>query len=132
VVVDERGRLEKGSAGRVGEPTDPLGTDPIDRGFFARFTRGDVALEQEVFALFCAQMPVNLQRLRAASGRQWRDAAHTIKGSAAAIGAFRLAAAAERAEMIDSANPAAREDAINSVGTAADDVCRHIQALQAR
>jgi HPt (histidine-containing phosphotransfer) domain-containing protein len=114
------------------EPKDPLGADPIDRAFLARFTRGDVAFEREVFALFCAQMPVNLQRLRAASGRQWRDAAHTIKGSAAAIGAFRLAAVAERAEMIDSGERAAREAAIDAVGAAADAVCRHIQGLNAR
>jgi HPt (histidine-containing phosphotransfer) domain-containing protein len=116
----------------VGKPQDPLSTDPIDRGFFARFTRGDVALEREIFALFCAQMPLNLQRLSAASGRQWRDAAHTIKGSAAAIGAFRLAAAAERAETIDSDDPAAREDAINAVGAALGDVYRHVQRLNAR
>ena len=45
-------------------------------------------------------------------GRQWQDAAHTIKGSAAAIGAFRLAAVAQRAETIDSGDHAAREAAL--------------------
>src|SRR5262252_8243153 len=73
-------------------------SDPIDRGYFARFTRGNAKLEREVLELFCAQMPISLKRLRAArSGCDWRDAAHTIKGSASAIGAWRLAGMAELA-----------------------------------
>ena len=52
--------------------------------------------------LFAAQVPVYLQRLReAAASKAWKEATHTIKGSASAIGAWRLARFAEMAERID-------------------------------
>ena len=114
------------------------GSDPIDRGYFARFTRGNAKLEREVLELFCAQMPISLQRLRGArSGGAWRDAAHTIKGSASAIGAWRLAGMAELARSIDIENAAGRSQgwrdaAERALSEAAEDVCRHIERLYAK
>jgi HPt (histidine-containing phosphotransfer) domain-containing protein len=114
-------------AGELGQP----GAAAIDRDFLARFTRGDLALEREVLALFGTQIPLSLQRLSAASGRGWKEAAHTIKGSAAAIGAWQLAHAAACAEAIDAADPAARADVIAALSCAAAEVCRSIDRLPA-
>jgi HPt (histidine-containing phosphotransfer) domain-containing protein len=89
-------------------------------------SRGNIALEHEVLRLFCAHLPVSLDRLRACRGRSFREAAHTIKGSAAAIGAWRLARAAERAERSDGGPPAARTAAITAVCAAAAEASRQI------
>ncbi len=71
---------------------------PVDLVHLSRYTLGDLALEREVLELFRAQSPIYLERLRGAgSDKDWKDAAHSLKGSASAIGAWRTAAAAERA-----------------------------------
>ena len=80
-------------------PSPPLAPDdgPIDIEHLARMTLGDAGLEREVLAMFAAQaagligalaaMPVDAPAL-----------AHTLKGSARAIGAFAVADAAESLE----------------------------------
>lgn len=74
---------------------------PVDLVHLSRYTLGDRTLEGEVLELFCTQSPIYLERLRAAgSDQDWKDAAHSLKGSASAIGAWRTAAAAERAEAL--------------------------------
>jgi hypothetical protein len=98
----------------------------FDHGHLARLSCGNIALEREVLRLFCAHLPMSLERLRACHGRPFREAAHTIKGSAAAIGAWRLARAAERAEGSDGGPPAARTAAITAVCAAAAEASRHI------
>lgn len=116
-------------------PADRLASDAIDRAYLARFTLGNAALEREVLELFAAQAPVYLQRLREARTRKaWREATHTIKGSAAAIGAWRLARFAEMAEKIDVEAEAVlqeghRDEAVAAVATAAEEVCRLIARL---
>lgn len=72
---------------------------PLDLAHLARYTLRDPALEAEVLSLFTQQAPVTIARLRRAeSERQWRDAAHTLKGSARAIGAWHVAQQAEECE----------------------------------
>jgi HPt (histidine-containing phosphotransfer) domain-containing protein len=67
----------------------------------SRYTLGERALEREVLELFCTQSLVYLERLREAqSDQDWKDAAHSLKGSASAIGAWRAAEAAQRAEAL--------------------------------
>jgi HPt (histidine-containing phosphotransfer) domain-containing protein len=74
---------------------------PIDLVHLSRYTLGDRALEREALALFAAQSGIYLDRLHAAADdKQWHDAAHSLKGSAKAIGAFRVAAAAELSEAL--------------------------------
>ena len=61
----------------------------------SRYTLGERALEREVLELFCTQSMIYLERLREAqSDKDWKDAAHSLKGSAYAIGAWRAAEAA--------------------------------------
>jgi HPt (histidine-containing phosphotransfer) domain-containing protein len=74
---------------------------PVDLVHLSRYTLGERALEREVLELFCAQSAIYVERLRAASSdKEWKDAAHSLKGSAKAIGAWRVAALAERAETL--------------------------------
>lgn len=119
---------------RGGEANRP-GADAVDRAHLARFTLGNAELEREVLELFAGQAPIYLQGLReAATRKQWREAAHTIKGSAAAVGAWRLVRFAELAEKIDIETEASppegyREQAIAAVAAATDEVCRYVARL---
>lgn len=74
---------------------------PIDHVYLRRFTLGNMALEHEVLGLFAEQSPTYLLHLMAAeTDRAWFEAAHALKGSARAIGAWEIASLAERAEAI--------------------------------
>ena len=74
---------------------------PVDLVHLSRYTLGDRALEREVLELFCTQSVIYLERLnQALTDREWKDAAHSLKGSAQAIGAWRAAEAARQAEAL--------------------------------
>jgi HPt (histidine-containing phosphotransfer) domain-containing protein len=72
----------------------------FDREHLRRYTMNSSELEREVLGLFLGQAPQIVAQLRsAASAAEWKLATHTLKGSAAAIGATevnRLAARLER------------------------------------
>ncbi|MGA8689639.1 MAG: Hpt domain-containing protein [Methyloceanibacter sp.] len=77
---------------------------PVDLVHLSHYTLGERVLEREVLELFCTQSTMYLERLREApSDQQWKDSAHSLKGSAQGIGAWHAAAAAERAETLPSA-----------------------------
>lgn len=79
---------------------------PIDLAHLRRFTLGNTALEIEVLQLFSGDAPAVLDRLeRAGDQKAWFEAAHTLKGSARAIGARRVGALAERAERLGRTDP---------------------------
>ena len=85
-------------------PSPPLAPDdgPIDCGHLERMTLGDAGLTREVLAMFSAQAVGLIGRLQSAEESLPSDApalAHTLKGSARAIGAFRVADAAETLEV---------------------------------
>lgn len=72
---------------------------PIDLGYLRRFTLDNTPLEHEVLGLFADQAPLYLAAVRGArQPKAWSEAAHTLKGSARAVGAWRVAAAAEALE----------------------------------
>lgn len=72
---------------------------PVDLKHLRRYTLGDAALEREVLELFLAQLPLTIAALGAArSDKDWKMAAHTLKGSGRAVGAWRIARIAEQAE----------------------------------
>lgn len=74
---------------------------PIDFDYLGRFTFGNRELEREVLYLFAQNAPNYLRSLcGAGSSKAWHDAAHTLKGSARAVGAWRVARAAETAEKV--------------------------------
>ena len=107
---------------------------PIDRVHLARYTLGNLALEIEVLGLFADQAPATLRTLAAArTDKAWRDAAHTLKGSARAVGAFRVAASAEAAERLAfSVSAGTRLAAVASIADALDEACLYIAGLGRR
>ena len=115
--------------------TAPAPVEAIDRSYLARFTRGNAGLEREVLELFAAQAPLDLERLRtAASEADWQAAAHTIKGSAAAVGARQLQRLAEFAERVafglaPALRAAERAVAVDLIAAATVAVCRQIDQM---
>jgi HPt (histidine-containing phosphotransfer) domain-containing protein len=105
---------------------------PIDLAHLSRYTFGNAALQCEVLQLFAEQAPTTLAQLRSAETQKaWRDAAHTLKGSARAVGAWRVAGCAEQAESIDlRAHEKAR--VIQGLDVALDEARRFIASLAGR
>ncbi|MGL4406118.1 MAG: Hpt domain-containing protein, partial [Notoacmeibacter sp.] len=68
----------------------PSTARPLDLVHLARQTGGDRALENEILQLFRQQIGLCANQLRMTSGRERKLIAHTIKGSARAVGAFGL------------------------------------------
>ncbi|WP_024510468.1 Hpt domain-containing protein [Bradyrhizobium sp. ARR65] len=80
-------------------PSPPLAPsdDPIDVAHLKRMTLSDAGLEREVLAMFLQQTAQLLTRL-ATRPADAAALAHTLKGSARAIGACRVAACAAALE----------------------------------
>ncbi|MCG8592955.1 MAG: Hpt domain-containing protein [Kiloniellales bacterium] len=69
----------------------------LDLEHLSRQTFEDPALQRQVLELFVRQIDIQVTRLRVSTDLQsLRDAAHSILGSATAIGAGELAQAADR------------------------------------
>jgi len=83
----------------VARPSAGDSHPPIDFDHLRRYTFGDEKLEREVLELFCNHAPWLLAEMKAADCEAaWRNAAHSLKGSAMAVGAMEVAHAAEEAE----------------------------------
>jgi len=80
---------------------------PIDLVHLARTTLGDRSLEREVLQLFDRQSALLIARLRDAGPDGVAIIAHTLKGSARGIGAWRVARAAEAVELAGGAESGA-------------------------
>ncbi|WP_370631422.1 Hpt domain-containing protein [Methylosinus sp. Sm6] len=78
---------------------DPPPASSVDFAHLAGATAGDEELAQELLALFGGQARNICVQLDAApDDRKRRELVHTLKGSAAAIGAFAVAGAADACE----------------------------------
>jgi HPt (histidine-containing phosphotransfer) domain-containing protein len=107
----------------------PLAPDdgPIDFEHLNRMTLGDGNLEREVLAMFSAQS-ADLIGTISTLPQNARALAHTLKGSARAIGAFTVANAAARLEeaLTSGSDPsdqlAALSDAVALTRTAIDSI----------
>lgn len=77
---------------------------PIDLVHLARMTLGDRSLEREVLQLFDRQSMLLIGRMRSAAAGNVGALAHTLKGSARGIGAWRVARAAEEVEVAGSSD----------------------------
>jgi HPt (histidine-containing phosphotransfer) domain-containing protein len=85
----------------------------LDRAYLSRFTLGNADLEREVLGLFAGQAPAYLDRMKAAATQHdWREAAHTLKGSAAAVGAVQVAKLAETIERLTPPPAGAEREAL--------------------
>ena len=109
-------------------PSPPLAPDdgPIDTEHLQRMTLGDAGLEREVLAMFAAQT-VGLIDALVTLPAEAGALAHTLKGSARAIGAFTVANAAERLE----AAIRKGEDALPSLAGLKDAVTESRAAIDA-
>jgi HPt (histidine-containing phosphotransfer) domain-containing protein len=113
-------------------PSPPLAPDdgPIDFGHLRRMTLDDDRLKREVLALFSAQA-ANLAVMLASLPADAGALAHTLKGSARAIGAFGVADAAARLETLirdrgDQTEALAElHDAVALARLAVDEILRH-------
>ena len=102
----------------------------IDHEHLRRYTLGDPGLELEILGLFAEQLPITIGALEhATTDKDWGMAAHTLKGSARAVGAWPLAALAEDAERLTTNADSGRRAAIlRRLETAADEARAYIAA----
>ena len=113
-------------------PSPPLAPDdgPINLGHLKRMTLGDARLTREVLAMFASQTAQLIEALAAEPARA-AALAHTLKGSARALGAFGVADAAEALESVVQAggDPA---DAMAALKHAAGEARAAIDAMLRR
>ena len=100
----------------------------IDRAHLSRMTYGDRGLERELLELFERQATMLIARMRDSEAATFAALAHTLKGSAAGIGATGVAAAAAGAE---AAAPAERRAAVARLAAAVERARPEIAALLA-
>jgi HPt (histidine-containing phosphotransfer) domain-containing protein len=112
-------------------PGADSGAKPIDVSHLRRYTLGDRALEQEILGLFVQQLRITIGALKGApSDKEWAMAAHTLKGSARAVGAWPLAILAERAEGLKGpSRTVERSELVGSLEQAAGQASAYIATL---
>ena len=104
-------------------------TGAVDFGHLERYAGNDAALVEEVLGIFREQAEIWIRLLDpAAEDEAWRDAAHSLKGSALGIGAFVLAAQCETAEKSKDADLGQRTVLLEHVRTALDAALADIAA----
>lgn len=98
----------------------------LDRAHFDHMTGGDRALQREVLGLF--RMQVEGWTGAFASGDGWREAVHTMKGSARGIG---LNVLAEACEVAESTGESDRQTALAHVGAALEQALAEMEQFAA-
>ena len=83
--------------GVIDQPSSESG-EAIDIAHLSRMTLGEHSLKHEVLALFDRQADILLLRIRGGAPAVAAVSAHTLRGSAAGIGAFKVARAVEAVE----------------------------------
>jgi HPt (histidine-containing phosphotransfer) domain-containing protein len=79
-----------------GKPHDPAIFDPAR---LAQSTMDDASLGREILNLFLVQLAqAEVQVMAAETAQDWKFLTHTLKGSAATVGAMALASLARRLE----------------------------------
>jgi HPt (histidine-containing phosphotransfer) domain-containing protein len=114
-------------------PSEPGTTSSpvIDLVHLRRMTLGEKSLEAEVLALFDRQADMLLTRMEQAAPAAAAAFAHTIKGSARGIGAWRVAEAAEAVERAAAGSaPGMLTTAIDGLGVAIHEAQGTIAALR--
>ena len=94
---------------------------PIDLVHLARTTLGDRGLEREVLQLFDRQSSLLIARMYSAAPAGIATLAHTLKGSARGIGAWRVARAAEALELAAGNGKDAVTETLGQLAAAADE-----------
>jgi HPt (histidine-containing phosphotransfer) domain-containing protein len=101
----------------------------IDTEHLSRMTLGEASLQREVLALFDRQADMLLPRIRQGAPAMAAASAHTLKGSAVGIGAFKVARAVEQVEQArDAQIDAAVETLAAVLEEAKAEIARLLQA----
>lgn len=90
--------MELASPALQGRPIKSSADRAIDLVHLSRMTFGDRALEREVLQLFIRQSEQILAKIESADADGLARLAHTLKGSAAGVGAWAVADAASALE----------------------------------
>jgi len=101
----------------VAEASSKMGTQkPIDLVHLSKLTMGDRSLELDLLKMFAAQISQYQTSLKACTdATQIKRAAHTIKGAARSIGAFKLSEIAQKAEYNGVADHAEFDDEMAAI-----------------
>jgi HPt (histidine-containing phosphotransfer) domain-containing protein len=103
----------------------------LDLGHLRVYTLGPGDFEREIVGLFLTELSKSLSALdRAATPDAWHMAAHSLKGSALGVGAWRLAGAAREAEVARHSTTERRQSALARISKAAADVRVEIARLR--
>ena len=96
-------------------------TGAVDFSYLETYAAHDQAVVDEVLALFREQAALWMRLLDPeADDQAWRDAAHTLKGSALGVGAGGLAEACAAAEQASNLGPVERTVLVERVRDALD------------
>ena len=114
-------------AGKIIDEAPAAPAAAIDRGQLARMTFGDRSLEREVLQLFDRQAGLLLARMHTGESAAVATLAHTLKGSAASIGATGVVLAAAAVEQAAGADEC--DLAIGRLAMAIDEACAAIAGL---
>lgn len=109
-------------------PTDAC-FDPLDLRHLDKQVLGDARLADELLGLFVAQSKRCLDRIRFGEAGEVRDAAHMLKGAARAVGAFRVAEAAQLLE-VSADKGGDRPDAVADLAATITEAKRFIDTLR--
>ena len=102
----------------IDQPAPALATASgaaIDTAHLSRMTLGELSLQREVLALFDRQADMLLPRIRGGAPATVVASAHTLKGSAVGIGAFKVARAVEQVEQARDAQIGAAVETLAAV-----------------
>jgi len=108
-------------------------TGAVDFAYLEAYAGGDQQVVDEVLALFREQAALWVRLLDPSSGDGgWRDAVHTLKGSARGIGAVALAEACAAAEVAGAVSATALDGVRDALNAALADIAAyaHEQALK--
>lgn len=106
-------------------------TGAVDFAHLERYAGQDAALIEEVLGIFREQAEIWIQLLDPdAPAGAWKDAAHSLKGSALGVGAFEVAKACEAAERNAESDSAGRTRLLDAIRDTMDAALADIAAYQ--
>ncbi|MCJ8324674.1 MAG: Hpt domain-containing protein [Rhizobiales bacterium] len=104
--------------------------DAVDLEHLGRYTMGNFELEQEILQLFCDQCVDYVSSLKTSleDPEGWKQATHALKGSARGVGAWRIAAETQVAELLmGDALYTDRVSAVHAIGFAVEEVAGFVK-----
>lgn len=108
--------------------------DAIDFEHLSRYTMGNADLEQEILQLFCNQCHEYVATLKNSleDPENWKQATHALKGSSRGVGAWRISAESQAAElMVGDALYTDRVSSIHAIAFAVEEVTQFVKAKYA-